>query len=70
MNYSRAVTYHRNMSGIAGITESFCMLRFGYMSPKQMRSGEVKAILKQRDTTVREAQRIYPERWESRGMKQ
>ena len=42
----------------------------GYVTPEQMRTGQAEAIFAQRNTTMREAQATYPERWGFRSVKQ
>jgi len=41
----------------------------GYVTPEQMRIGQVEAMFKQRNATMRQAQTRYPERWGSRSVK-
>ena len=42
----------------------------GYVTPEQMRTGQAEAIFKLRNATMRKAVMAYPERWESRLVKQ
>jgi putative transposase len=41
----------------------------GYVTPEQMRNGQAEAIFEQRNSTMRQAQIRYPERWGTRSVK-